>query len=239
MIAARPRKAASDALGELGVRHRPTVAAGVARRPMRHRPGIELDRRPRARQAAGGPDDPSASVSAATAARCGSSAAGTGSSHRSIRSSSSSPASRRRSWIARWSSRASPSARSSAVSSVSMTTTSPSSCATGGPRPRRGEDLDLVGARVTPGQRHRAIRMDLDATVARRGHDRRDRRAELAARSIGRSGFTRRSTRSDSSPMSSIALTLTSSATSSRSGSSSRRSALGSASQSRRAAGGP
>ena len=51
----------------------------------------------------------------------------------SIRSSSSSSASLRRSWIARWSSRASPSARSSGVRVVSMTTTRPSSWATAVP----------------------------------------------------------------------------------------------------------
>src|SRR4051794_19463754 len=76
----------------------------------------------------------SASVSAATPARYGSRAPSPGASIQStILSSSSSPASLRRSWTARCSSRASPSARSSGVSAVSMTTTIPSWSATAAP----------------------------------------------------------------------------------------------------------
>ena len=54
-------------------------------------------------------------------------------------------ASLRRSWTARWSSRASPSARSSGVSVVSMIATRPVVVGDGRARPRRRLDLDLVG----------------------------------------------------------------------------------------------
>ena len=72
------------------------------------------------------------------------------------------PASLRRSWIARWSSRASPSARSSGVSSVSMTTTSPSSCATAVPGRGVARISTSSGASVTPAERHRAVGVDLE-----------------------------------------------------------------------------
>ena len=100
------------------------------------------------------------------------------STHRTIRSSRSSSASLRRSWIARWSSRASPSARSSGVSSVSSTTTRPSSVRDRGARPRRRLDLDLVGGERHAAQRHRAVGVELDRALARGGHHGRDRRPE-------------------------------------------------------------
>ena len=63
--------------------------------------------------------------------------------------------------MARWSSRASPSARSSGVSLVSMTTTSPSSWATAVPGRGRGQDLDLVGGQGHPGQSDAAVGLDV------------------------------------------------------------------------------
>ena len=84
------------------------------------------------------------------------------STHSSIRSSRARPASFRRSWIARWSSRASPSARRSSVSSVSITTTSPSSWATAVPGRGRGEDLDLVRGEGDPAEGHGAVGVVLD-----------------------------------------------------------------------------
>ncbi len=130
----------------IGPRHSLAVGADPAQGEP-DRPGVELDRRRRARPPAAGPArDRVGQRLGGDAARYGASdRRAAASSQTSIRSSSSSSASRRRSWIARWSSRASPSARSSWVSSVSMTTTSPSSWATAVPGPRRGQDLDLVG----------------------------------------------------------------------------------------------
>ena len=101
----------------------------------------------------------------------------------SIRSSSSSSASRRRSWIARCSSRASPSARSSGVSSVSMTTTSPSSWATAVPGRGVARISTSSGASVTPARVTRPVGADLDLARAGRGHDRRDRARRASCRS--------------------------------------------------------
>ena len=88
----------------------------------------------------------------------------------------------RRSWIARWSSRASPSARSSAVSSVSMTTTRPSSWATAVPGRGVARISTSSGARVDAGQGHASRRArNSNLALAGRGHDRRDGGAEPLA----------------------------------------------------------
>src|SRR4029079_4891527 len=87
----------------------------------------------RCASAGGSPWRSSASVSSATGGRNAATASGRPTTHSSIRSSSSSSASRRSSWIARASSRASPSARRASVRAVSRTITSPSSSATAVP----------------------------------------------------------------------------------------------------------
>ena len=51
----------------------------------------------------------------------------------------------------------------------------------GRPGQRAREDLDLVGRQRLSGERHRAVRVDLELARARGGHDRRDRRAEPLA----------------------------------------------------------
>ena len=101
--------------------------------------------------------------------------------HRSIRSSSSRPASRRRSWTARASSRASPSARSSGRQ---LGVEDHDQAVVVGDRragPRRGLDLDLVGARVTPASVTEPSASNVDRALAGGGHHRRDRRAEALA----------------------------------------------------------
>ena len=103
-------------------RHRPASQLDV-RRAIRVGRRLEADRRRRARRAA-------------IRSRCGvsrSAVAAGASIHSSIVASSDSSACLRRSWTARVSSRASPSARSSSVSMVSITTTMPSSWATAVP----------------------------------------------------------------------------------------------------------
>src|SRR6266540_845141 len=153
-----------------------------------------------------------ASVSVATAARCASTPEVSPSTHRVIWSVSRSSASLRRSWIARCSSRASPSARSSGVSRVSMTTTRPSSWATAVP----GRGVSWIStssaARLSP-----ASRTPPSASISTSPARAAAMTAGIAAPSFlpirGKSGLTRRSTRSDSAPISSMALTLTSSRT--------------------------
>ena len=67
------------------------------------------------------------------------------------------PASRRRSWTARWMSRASPSARSSGVSCRVDDDDQAVVVGYRGPGPRRRLDLDLVGRQRDAGQRHRSV----------------------------------------------------------------------------------
>ena len=168
---------------------------------------------PRAAVSGGiGPSRRSPSVSAATSERCGRTAGSAPSIHRSTRSSRSRPASRRRSWIARWMSRASPSARSSGVSSVSMTTTSPSWWATAVPGRGVAWISTSSAASVTPPRV--TDPSDSNVTAPSRAAAITAGMAEPSRLPIfGSSGLTRRSTRSDPSAMTSTALTLISLAT--------------------------
>ena len=99
----------------------------------------------------------------------------------SIRSSRARPASLRRSWIARWSSRASPSARRSSVSWVSMTTTRPSSWATAVPGRGVARISTSSGGERDAAEGHGPVRPVLDRVLAGGGHDRGDRGAVLPA----------------------------------------------------------
>ena len=100
----------------------------------------------------------SASVSSATDGEVRGDVSASPSTQSSIRSSRARPASLRRSWIARWSSRASPSARRSSVSSVSMTTTRPSSWATAVPGRGVARISTSSGGEGDAGERHGAVR---------------------------------------------------------------------------------
>ena len=127
------------------------------------------------------------------------------------RSSSASSACLRRSWIARVSSRASPSARSSGVSVVSMTTTTPSSCATAVPGRGVARISTSLGVSVTPP----SVTLPsawISTSLARAAAMICGTCAPYLRPITGSSGFTRRSTSSDSSPISSIDLTFSSSA---------------------------
>ena len=150
-------------------------------------PSVELDRagggcRARRRRHRARPSTiESARTSAATAVRCAATAGARPSTQTSIRSSSSSPASLRSSWIARCSSRASPSAPE--LRRQLRVDDDDEALVVGdrGPRSRRCEDLDLVRGERDPGKRHGAVGVDLGRPFPRGGHDRRDRRAELLA----------------------------------------------------------
>ena len=139
--ALRPARVVAASSATVSPAYAPT---GCRRNPMTTGPASSSTVERYGASVGGSPLSRSPSVSAAISSRWPATSRGTRPIHRSIRSSRASPASRRRSWMARWSSRASPSATSSGVSSVSMTTTRPWSWATAvpasampGSRPRR------------------------------------------------------------------------------------------------------
>ena len=104
----------------------------------------------------------SASVSRSTPARWAATAGASPSTHSSIRSSSSSPASRRRSWIGALQLARVALGAQLGVSSVSMTIDQAVVVGDGRAGPGRGLDLDLVGGQGHAGERHRAVRVELD-----------------------------------------------------------------------------
>ncbi len=129
----------------------------------------------------GDPAASTASVPSTTGPRRDATSGARPSTHRSTRSSSSRPASRRRSWMARWSSRASPSAQQVGRELRVDDQDEPVAVRDRGPRSRRRLDLDLVGCQGDPGERDRAVRLERHGAVARGGHHGRDRGAEPLA----------------------------------------------------------
>ena len=169
---------------KIGQRGRPVAAVmpSTRRSGERHGPGVERDRRAWS-ASAGGLTVALRRRACRRGRRAGARGRPSGrpSNQTSMRSSSSRPASRRRSWMARVSSRASPSASSAGVSAVSSTTTRPSRSATAVPGRGVAWISTSSAARVSPGQRHRAVVVERDRPLARGGHDRRDGRPEPLA----------------------------------------------------------